>query len=114
MAQTLKIVSFPQSAFMFHCVRQRRSLCLPSILRRVLHHQRRLSTILTSSSHSSSRTDPIKDNDPNDILSARNLPLYQYIRKTIRQKTLPEIYVSAEINADGNSPLYLGLVWLSN
>ena len=56
----------------------------------------------------------MKDNDPNDILSARNLPLYQYIRKTIRQKTLPEIYVSAEINADGNFPLYLGVVWLSN
>ena len=33
------------------------------------------------------------NSDPNDILSLKNLPLYQFARKTIRDKTLPEIHV---------------------
>ena len=103
MAQTLNSISVLLSTRVFHSMRQRPSLCLPSVLRRIVHHQRRLSSISASSAGPSPQTDPIKDNDPNDILSARNLPLYQYIRKTIRQKTLPEIYVSKETNARGMS-----------
>ena len=80
----------------------------PLKLGRLSHHvlqeqqqqlQRRLfsSNVVTATRHSRDDRNAI---DVDDILSLKNLPLYQYVRKMLRSKSLPETQVITYINVE--------------
>ena len=86
-----------------HRSTRKRNFCFlcytPLKLGRLSHHelqqqqqQRRLfsSNVATATKHSQDDRNAI---DVDNILSLRNLPLYQYVRKLLRSKSLPETQV---------------------
>ena len=92
MARTINRSLLQRTTFLLNFARKRRFLCHPAVQQRVLHHQRRMMSLLSAQTKINS---DLPHHDPNDILSAKNLPMYQYVRKVIRQKSLPDIHVSS-------------------